>query len=560
MVRRTTIGHEDEDYDLFISYGWSGVPNQDDGDRGWVGTLKKVLEPQLASNLGRRARIFLDVEQMHSGELPGLLEDALASSTLFLSILTPGSCQAKSWCRKEIKWFLDLAPQVLPRAAQVFAIRIRDVRDDEIPPQLRRAVRKDFLERGLPPSRRDLEDDSSHWGKMAQNLALQLATAIKDVEERRERTLFMAAVPDSLRASMAHIKNLLAMRDQSVILGEQIQDEDQETFARRIVRVLRGCGKSLHVLDSSIDARPKDWKDSPQLLQVTLARQRLGTEYVAVVANPNAPPPKLYGELLSGTKMLEKMGLQPIQSILRQGEAVPSQADLLGSQVSRVTYRVAVLNASATVTDGEARAVCSALQEQVRKDFAPVWGVDAELTLLPKGSALNAASWCLMILDTSDYEGWPSYHTLTPEGLPLVKVFVETARSGGWEWTMCASHELLEMLADPMINSAVLRETPDGTRQLYKRQVCDPCRDPRFAYRIDKVLVSDFVFPDWFEAAPRPGVQRFDFGDHIKTPFGLLPGASINVIEINANQRWQPLTMPSAQGARLVKKKKRHRS
>ena len=90
-----TKGHEDADYDVFISYGWSGVPNQDDGDRGWVGTLQKVLEPQLASNLARRARIFLDVEQMQSGELSGLLEDALASSTLFLSILTPGRLPAE---------------------------------------------------------------------------------------------------------------------------------------------------------------------------------------------------------------------------------------------------------------------------------------------------------------------------------------------------------------------------------------------------------------------------------------------------------------------------------
>src|ERR1700731_5145737 len=50
------------DFDLFLSYGWSGIENQEHGDRGWVGKLKNALAVELAGNSARKARIFLDVE------------------------------------------------------------------------------------------------------------------------------------------------------------------------------------------------------------------------------------------------------------------------------------------------------------------------------------------------------------------------------------------------------------------------------------------------------------------------------------------------------------------
>src|SRR5713226_5982097 len=73
----TMSDSEQFSHDLFLSYGWADIQNPDVGDRGWVGEFKRQLEIELTGILGRRARIFLDVEQGHNGELEPSLRTAL---------------------------------------------------------------------------------------------------------------------------------------------------------------------------------------------------------------------------------------------------------------------------------------------------------------------------------------------------------------------------------------------------------------------------------------------------------------------------------------------------
>jgi hypothetical protein len=54
----------------------------------------------------------------------------------------------------------------------------------------------------------------------------------------------------------------------------------------------------------------------------------------------------------------------------------------------------------------------------------------------------------------------PCPHDTTPDGLPLGKVFAGTDKAFGTQWTVTASHELLEMLGDPAINLTALSMTP----------------------------------------------------------------------------------------------------
>ncbi len=552
-------------FDVFLSYGWSGIPNQEDGDRRWVKKLKAVLQNELAANLGRAARIFLDVEQLHSGQFPPNLERALSTSALFLSVITPGAVREDSWCRWEIRRFLELAPAVLSNLRQLFVIRLREVAKEQMPAELRGVPAKDFLSEGvarLPFPEQDLDDPRTVGGRLARELAQQLAQAVQEAEQQVDKTFFLAAVSPELQPGAAHIANLLVLRDRIVLWGELREGEQQESFRQRVARQIRGCGWSLHFLDRQVAAAPQNWDQSPQVLQVKLAQERLRPERVAVLADPNSPPPEVYHELLSGPELLEAIHLRPIAAILRRLDGpAPAQSNVVASQVQHVSYRVEVLNASTAVSNAEVEAVCGALRKQVERDLAPAWGISADIRLLPAGAEPAAGSWLLLILDDSEYPGVPSYHTLTIEGLPLVKVFVRTARSRNFDWTMCASHELLEMLVDPVLNSAVLRYT-NGARQLYVRQICDPCRDPQFAYRIDGILVSDFVFPAWFEDFRQPDSTPFDYGGHIHAPFGLLPGAVLRVMRLGAKQQRKlvsvPLDEPKAQPAKKnMKKRKR---
>jgi len=119
------------------------------------------------------------------------------------------------------------------------------------------------------------------------------------------------------------------------------------------------------------------------------------------------------------------------------------------------TIRISIINESSLVASAEVQTAAAALQRQVSEHFAPAWGVDAALALVATGAKPPSGSWWLVILDDSDQAGALGYHDLTDEAMPLGKVFVKTAQAAGVRWTITASHELLELLADPSINLTV---------------------------------------------------------------------------------------------------------
>ena len=203
---------------------------------------------------------------------------------------------------------------------------------------------------------------------------------------------------------------------------------------------------------------------------------------------------------------------------------------------------IAVINASTILKDSEVKAAVPGLQTQVRRDFRTAWGLDADLTFVPKRSRPAKGSWWITILDNSDAAGALGYHDLTSEGLPLGKVFAASDRQYGLNWTVTASHELLEMLADPDINLAAYVDRPGGDITLYAYEVCDACEADQFGYAINGTLVSDFVFPEWFESFRKPGSVRFDQRKKIRKPFQLLPGGYIGVYDTRSGQGWTQLT------------------
>lgn len=214
------------------------------------------------------------------------------------------------------------------------------------------------------------------------------------------------------------------------------------------------------------------------------------------------------------------------------------------------TANVAVINASTVVTDDEVRLLTAALQKQVSNDFAPAWGIDARLTFVPKGQTPPPGTWWLSILDDTDRALVLGHHELTPDGLPIGKVFAHTDKRFGLKWTVTASHELLEMLADPDVNLTVFVHPEPGAGTLYAYEVCDPCEDDVFAYEIDGIPVCDFVYPAYFEIARPPGSTRFDHLDKLPGPLpAVLKGGYITSYDVHGTANWQPVkaaTVPHA--------------
>ncbi len=206
------------------------------------------------------------------------------------------------------------------------------------------------------------------------------------------------------------------------------------------------------------------------------------------------------------------------------------------------TTQISVINESTVLTDADVTPVVAALQQQVTNDFRPIWGTDAELKMVPQGTPAPAGTWELVILDDSDQAGALGYHDLTTDGLPLGKVFAASDLKAGTSWSVTASHELLEMLADPNINLTAFVQNANTTGTLYAYEVCDACEDDSFGYQINNILVSDFVYPAWFESFRAEGSTQFDRLNKIQNPLELLPGGYIGVFSVSDGSGWQQQT------------------
>jgi len=147
-----------------------------------------------------------------------------------------------------------------------------------------------------------------------------------------------------------------------------------------------------------------------------------------------------------------------------------------------------------------------------------------------------------VLLDDSDQANALGYHDLTTEGLPIGKVFAASDLKAGTSWTVTASHELLEMLGDPNINLTVFVENNNTAGILYAYEVCDACEDDSLGYQIDNVLLSDFVYPSWFESFRSEGSTQFDRMNKIQNPFQLLVNGYIGVFHVASGSGWQQQT------------------
>lgn len=186
-------------------------------------------------------------------------------------------------------------------------------------------------------------------------------------------------------------------------------------------------------------------------------------------------------------------------------------------------HPVAVLNRSTVLPDADASRIVKALQMQASRDFAPVWGIDARLSFLPTAKTTGwEGKWNLVILDDSDTANALGYHDLTPEGLPVGKVFAKTVQFYRGLVSVTASHELLEMLLDPFISLAA----EDPARNVFVAyEACDAVEADRLSYAVEGQQMSDFVMPAFFDPTSRGRTEaRYSFCGSVYAPFELAAG------------------------------------
>jgi hypothetical protein len=198
--------------------------------------------------------------------------------------------------------------------------------------------------------------------------------------------------------------------------------------------------------------------------------------------------------------------------------------------------KIAVKNMSTVLTDDQIKTALAALQIQITRDWAPIWNTTADLEFLALSIPIPANAWTVYIMDNSETANALGYHTFTGAGLPTGRVFAHDCIRLGYSWTVTLSHELLEMLADPLINLSAENEG-----QFYAYEVGDPCEADRYGYIINDILVTDFVTPAWFNQFQISAGTQYDFCNHITQPFQILSDGYISVYD-SASNSWATLT------------------
>jgi hypothetical protein len=204
--------------------------------------------------------------------------------------------------------------------------------------------------------------------------------------------------------------------------------------------------------------------------------------------------------------------------------------------------RIALVSKSSVVSLRDLKRVAKAFQTQVSRDLAPAWNVDATVRAFAKPTDVPRDHWPVTLQNEKAGLGEALAVHLERDGHPYALVRAED------DWELSASHQILEMLVDPLGNrfasAPSVRPGDRGKRVEYLTQVCDPCESPDVAYKIDGVTVSDFYTPHFFDADAAPGI-RYSFTGAITRPREVLRGGYLSWRDPTTNHWWQMLRFGS---------------
>ncbi|HZY86881.1 MAG TPA: hypothetical protein VFE78_18755 [Gemmataceae bacterium] len=195
--------------------------------------------------------------------------------------------------------------------------------------------------------------------------------------------------------------------------------------------------------------------------------------------------------------------------------------------------QVALVSEATGLSFSELSQVSAAIQKQVLRDFGPLWNVQASVDAFPRLEDVPAGYWPVLVQDDigSDDAG---IHKKDKDRQPYAQVLY----ADGWEFA--AGHETLEMLADPSGDTLVAGDSvmPGQGRVEYLQEVCDPCADAAFGYRVSGILLCDFYTPHYFDPVAVPGV-RYDFTGSLSAPRQVLKGGYLSWHVPETDEWWQ---------------------
>jgi hypothetical protein len=227
------------------------------------------------------------------------------------------------------------------------------------------------------------------------------------------------------------------------------------------------------------------------------------------------------------------------------------------------------------VSEQTAQDIVAALDAQAKSDYGESpWVKDGgvgtpieEVVLVARGEALPPDTWHLEILLNSDQPGALGYHEEEGEklvleggtaahrhlhkashhssrglrednpGLPLMKVFAETAAQDNASLAEVCSHEMLEAAVDPTPMKRPLTSTNAALGRVYIVEVGDPVQE--CGYEVEGQTVADFAYPAWFGLPQRESPDQMSFRSSVDEAFKLAPGGYISYAPEDEPGNWK---------------------
>jgi hypothetical protein len=278
------------DYEIFLSYGWSGTNDPDRGARRWARQLRDLVQERLAVNL-ERPRIYFDENATRIGPFPDDIYRALEQSAILLFVVSPGSYRSNSWCQKEVACFWDHA-RCLAKSATVLAPEDRiikiiqsplSIRRDEEPLPLRDLRSFNLFERiAAAPAEvaeaADLQQPGSETvrGELDMLYATLRSSLerVRDLEQPDKDRRFQKRVFLGPTFSELDNQRFRELRRELLLEGHQVRSvtplpagaETEDEHQRRLERSVENVNLAVHFVPHTVP--DSDWQRNPAAHQV----------------------------------------------------------------------------------------------------------------------------------------------------------------------------------------------------------------------------------------------------------------------------------------------------
>ena len=191
---------------------------------------------------------------------------------------------------------------------------------------------------------------------------------------------------------------------------------------------------------------------------------------------------------------------------------------------------LAFVSETSSIGMSELTRVSAALQKQLTRDVSQHWEIQGTVDAFTSLNDVPPGYWPIVIRDDIGQDASGVHCDDTGQPMALI--------ASGVDWSVAASHEMIEMLVDPFGNTMIAGASvaPDQGRVEYLVEACDPVSGK--GYQVNGVNVSDFCTRRFFDPVKAEGVQ-YSFMGTITTPRQIVRDGYLTWFEPVRGEWWQ---------------------